>query len=62
MLHVPARADLAIRGVGPPEAAIPATVVPIPQQAVLAIDVVRCRLRVSSGSSEFVLERSFQRP
>ena len=38
--EVPACADLAIRGLGPPEAAICAAFVPIPHQAVLAIDVV----------------------
>jgi hypothetical protein len=40
MLDVPARADLPIRRLGPPEAAIAAPIVPVPQQAVLTIDIV----------------------
>jgi hypothetical protein len=40
MLDVPARADLPIRRFGPPEAAVVAPLMPVPQQAVLAIDII----------------------
>ena len=40
MLAVPARADLPIRRLGPLEAAVVAAGVPVPHEAVLAIDVI----------------------
>src|SRR5262245_7735514 len=40
MLEVPAGADLAIGRLDPPEAAVTAAVVPVPHEAVLAVDVI----------------------
>ena len=40
MLDVPARADLSIFWLGPLEAAVAVPIVPVPQKAILAIDMV----------------------